>query len=264
MAASLASALAEAQVVADLVSASGIPAGNIFAPHTPAGMLMIGTHIWVGDEVQGLHHYVPVDPNNIDPVNTGKFVFDTNSEWSMGGGTACIPWCSIGQVVQDGSTRAYVASYDHAKGQPFQIGGPGVWMIQIQSPLGIFSPFEGVSPVAAGLGLSGDQPTAIALGPDTKLYVGFLKNGNIKRVANPSVLNPSSQNQTVESVGSTPNGQPMRAMAFLGADLYVATDQGLAVVHNAGACIGNAGSCGNAVCRTVLPARRTSASPPTA
>jgi len=214
--------------------------------------------------VQGLHHYVTVDPNNIDPVNTGKFVFDTNSEWSMGGGTACIPWCSIGQVVQDGSTRAYVASYDHAKGQPFQIGGPGVWMIQIQSPLGIFSPFEGVSPVAAGWGLSGDQPTAIALGPDTKLYVGFLKNGNIKRVANPSVLNPSSQNQTVESVGSTPNGQPMRAMAFLGADLYVATDQGLAVVHNAGACIGNAGSCGNAVCRTVLPARRTSASPPTA
>ena len=114
---------------------------------------MIGTHVWVGDEVQGLHHYVTVDPNNIDPVNTGKFVFDTNSEWSMGGGTACIPWCSIGQVVQDGSTRAYVASYDHAKGQPFQIGGPGVWMIQIQSPLGIFSPFEGVSPVAAGLGL---------------------------------------------------------------------------------------------------------------
>jgi len=241
------SALAQAQVAANLVTASGIPPANNFAPHTPAGMMMIGNNIWVGDEVQGLHHYVPVDPNNLDPINTGQWMFDTNTEWSIGGGTACVPWCSVGQVVLDGSTRAYVAVYDHAKGQPFQVGGPGVWMLQIQSPLGTFSPFEGVSPVAAGLGLSGDQPTAIALGPDGKLYVGFLKNGNIKRVTNPSVLNPTPQNQTVESVGGTPNGRPMRAMAFVGADLYVATDQGLAVVRNAGACIGNAGGCGNAV-----------------
>jgi hypothetical protein len=246
-AALLASALANGQIVADLVAASGIPTGNIFAPHTPAGMVIIGTNVWVGDEVQGLHHYVPVDPNNVDPINTGQFVFDTNTEWSMGGGTACVPWCSVGQVAQDGSTRVYVASYDHAKGQPGQVGGPGVWMVQLQSAFGNFSPFAGLSPVAAGLGLSGDQPTAVALGPDGKLYVGFLKNGNIKRVTNPSTLNPTSQNQTVESVGSTPNGRPMRAMAFVGADLYVATDQGLAVVRNVGACFGNAGGCGNAV-----------------
>jgi len=247
VAALLSCAFANAQIAADLVTAAGIPAGNNFAPHTPAGMMIIGPNIWVGDEVQGLHHYIPVDPNNLDPINTGQWMFDINTEWSIGGGGACIPWCSVGQVVQDGSTRAYVAAYDHAKGQPFQVGGPGVWMLQIQSPLGSFSPFGGVSPVAAGLGLSGDQPTAIALGPDGKLYVGFLKNGNIKRVTNPSILNPTPQTQTVESVGSTPNGRPMRAMAFVGADLYVATDQGLAVVRNAGACIGNAGGCGNAV-----------------
>ena len=247
VAALLASVLADAQVAADPVAASGIPAGNNFAPHTPAGMVIIGANVWVGDEAQGLRHYIPVDPNNVDPINTGQMMFDTNTEWSMGGGTACIPWCSVGQVAQDGSTRAYVASYDHAKGQPGQVGGPGVWMVQFQSAFGNFSPFAGLSPVAAGLGLSGDQPTAVALGPDGKLYVGFLKNGNIKRVTNPSVLNPSSQNQTVESVGGTPNGRPMRAMAFVEADLYVATDQGLAVVRNAGACLGNAGGCGNAV-----------------
>jgi hypothetical protein len=120
-------------------------------------------------------------------------------------------------------------------------------MIQIQSTFGDFSPFAGVSPVAQGLGLAGDQPTAVALGPDGKLYVGFLKNGNIKRVTNPSLLNPTAQSQTVESVGSTPNGRPMRSMAFLGGDLYVATDQGLAVVHNVSACINNQGGCGNAV-----------------
>jgi hypothetical protein len=247
MTALLASALADAQVAADPVAASGIPAGNNFAPHTPAGMVIVGSNIWVGDEAQGLRHYVPVDPNNVDPINTGQLMFDTNTQWSIGGGAACIPWCSVGQVAQDGSTRAYIASYDHAKGQPGQVGGPGVWMVQFQGAFGNFSPFAGVSPVAAGQGLSGDQPTAVAFGPDGKLYVGFLKNGNIKRVTNPSILNPTPQNQTVESVGATPNGRPMRAMAFVGGDLYVATDQELAVVRNAGACSGNAGGCGNAV-----------------
>ena len=110
-----------------------------------------------------------------------------------------------------------------------------------------FSAFEGLIPVAFGLGLSGDQPTALALGPDGKLYVGFLKSGNIKRVTNPSTFNPSPQNQTVESVGTTPNGRSMRAMAFLGQDLYMATDQDLAVVHNVTTCINNQGGCGNAV-----------------
>jgi hypothetical protein len=241
------SAPADAQINAELVAASGIPAGNNFAPHTPAGLMTIGTNVWVGDGAQGLRHYAPVDPNNTDPINTGQLEFDINTEWSIGGGTACVPWCSVGQVVTDGSTRAYAAIYDHAKGQPGQVGGPGVWMVQLQSQFTQFSPFAGLSPVAPGLGLSGDQPTAIALGPDGKLYVGFLKNGNIKRVTNPSIINATPQNQTVESVGGTPNGRSMRAMAFLGADLYVATDQGMAVVRNAGACIGNAGGCGNAI-----------------
>jgi hypothetical protein len=165
----------------------------------------------------------------------------------MGGGTACVPWCSVGQAVTDGSTRAYVAVWDHPKGQPGNFGGPGVWMIQIQPVFGNFSPFAGLSPLAPTFGLAGDLPTAIALGPDGKLYVGFLKNGNIKRITNPSLINPTSANQIVEGVGGTPNGRPMRAMAFLGADLYVATDQGLAVVHNATACLNNSGGCGNAV-----------------
>jgi hypothetical protein len=238
---------AGAQVVADLVAAPEIPAGRLFAPHTPAGVVISGPNLWVGDAAQGLRHYVPVDPANTDPINTGQLMFDIATDWSMGGGGLCVPWCSVGQVAQDGSTRAYVAAYDHQKGQPFQVGGPGIWRVEFQNVIGSFSPFGGASPVAPNLGLAGDLPTAVALGPDGKLYVGFLKNGNIKRVTNPSVLNPTPQTQTVESVGSTPNGRSMRAMAFLGADLYVATDQGLAVVRNAGACIVNLGGCGNAV-----------------
>ena len=246
-AAFLASMPASAQVAADLVAAPGIPAGSNFAPHTPAGVVIIGENLWVGDEAQGLRHYIPVDPNNADPINTGQLVFDTNPNFSIGGGTACLPWCSVGQAAQDGTSRAYVAVYDHAKGQPGNPGGPGVWMVSFQPVFGQFDAFEGVSPLAPGSGLAGDQPTAVALGPDGKLYVGFLKNGNIKRITNPSQQNPTSQTQTVESVGGSPNGRSMRAMAFSGADLYVATDQGLAVIHNAGTCLNNSGGCGNAV-----------------
>jgi hypothetical protein len=241
------SASVNAQVVADLVAGPGIPAGNALAPHTPSGTVIIGSNIWIGDEAQGLRHYIPVDPNNTDPLNKGQLMFDSNPEFSVGGGTACLPWCSVGQAAQDGSTLAFVSVWDHQKGQPGNFGGPGVWLVQFQPAFGAFDAVAGVSPMASSFGLGGDQPTALALGPDGKLYVGFLKNGNIKRIANPSQINPTSQNQTVESVGGTPNGRPMRAMAFLGADLYVATDQGLAVVHNATTCLNNSGGCGNAV-----------------
>ena len=55
-----AAAPASAQVAADLVAEAGIPAGNIFAPHTPAVMIIIGGILWVGEEAQGLRHYIPI------------------------------------------------------------------------------------------------------------------------------------------------------------------------------------------------------------
>jgi hypothetical protein len=171
--------------------------------------------------------------------------FDINTSFSVGGGS-CFLFCSVGQAAQDGNARAYIAVYDHAKGQPFAPAGGGVYMLPFLSDF-TFGAFEGLFTVAPGLGLAGDQPTALALGPDGKLYVGFLKNGNIKRVTNPSTFNPSPQTQTVESVGTAPNGRNVRAIAFLGPDLYIAKDQGLAVIHNVTTCINNQGGCGNAV-----------------
>ena len=66
-----AAAPARAQVAADPVAEAGIPTGNIFAADTLAGMMIIGANLWVGEEAQGFRHYIPVDPNNVDPVNTG-------------------------------------------------------------------------------------------------------------------------------------------------------------------------------------------------
>jgi hypothetical protein len=54
-----AAAPASAQVTEDLVAEAGIPAGNTFAPHTPARMMIIGANLWVGEEAQGRRHYIP-------------------------------------------------------------------------------------------------------------------------------------------------------------------------------------------------------------
>ena len=37
----------------------------------------------------------------------------------------------------------------------------------------------------------------------------------------------------MQSVGTAPNGRPVRSVAFVGADLYLATTDGLSVIHNA-------------------------------
>src|SRR5215831_8532365 len=92
---SLFSTPAHAQVAADLVAAPEIPPTNAFAPHTPAGMVVIGSDVWFGDAAQGLRHYVPVDPANTDALNVGTLQFDTNPQFSMGGGS-CFIWCSVG------------------------------------------------------------------------------------------------------------------------------------------------------------------------
>ena len=112
-AALLASVPASAQVAADLVAGPGIGGPGPEAPHTPAGMVVIGSNVWFGDAAQGFRHYIPVDPNNTDPLNTGTLQFDINTEFSIGGGS-CFLWCSVGQTAQDGSARAYVLhSFEH-------------------------------------------------------------------------------------------------------------------------------------------------------
>src|SRR5262249_46963323 len=156
-----------------------------------------------------------------DPLNTGQLQFDSTPNWSVGGGS-CALWCSVGQGAQDGSTRAYLAVYDHTKGQPGNFGGGGVWMITFPSLAELnIGVFLHARPVAPSLGWSGDLPTAVALGPEGQLYVGLVKNANIKRVVNPSAPSAAPA-EAVQSVGGKPSGRPTRAMAFLGADLYVA------------------------------------------
>ena len=227
----------EAQIVSTQRAGQGLPAGQVLAPSAPGGMVLLGSDIYIGDGAQGLRHSLPSDPATPDPVNTGILVLDTDQDHSAGGNTTlsaqlgggCMLFCSVGQVAFDGNTNVYVPAYDPPAGGRSPID-PGVWHLTIPtSPLGNWG-FQSL--VAPNAGLAGNQPTAVALGPDGDLYIGFLKNGDIIRVTNPQLL-PSGSTQVAQKIGTTPNGRPVRGLAFVGPDLYIATSQNLAMIQNA-------------------------------
>jgi hypothetical protein len=221
---------AQGQVLATERAAFGLPPGQVAAPNTPGGGVVVGRYVYVTDAVWGLRNYQPSDPNNADPVNSGTLIFDNaNDGLSMGGTSLCVFFCHAGQVAYDGNQTVYITAYDQPKGQPGSVDMPGVWRATIDPVYGFISPSALLVPHA---GLAGNQPTAIALGPDGNLYVGFLKNGSVVRILNP-LLDPSSPLQIVQSVGTSPNGRPIRSLAFIGSDLYVASTGGLAVIKNA-------------------------------
>jgi len=226
---------AQAQVVATQRAGQGLPPGQVQAPASPGGMVLIGSDIWYGDVNWGLRHLIP-DPNApvpADSVNNGTLVFDLDQSHSIGGNGLCLPFCSVGQIAYDG-VNVYAAVYDHQKGGPATTF-PGVWRMTPTLPVvANSSVWNQASPLAQNAGLAGNQPTALALGPDGNLYVGFLKNGNIVRIKNinPSPFDPN-QAQVVQSVGVPPNGRPVRSLTFVGPDLYIGTTDSLARISNA-------------------------------
>ena len=229
----VASPLVHAQVQATLRAEFNLPAGQVPAPNTPGGGVVVGSHVYATDQVNGLRHYRPADPNNPDPVNTGVLVFDNaNNGMSLGGTSLCIVLCKGGQVAYDGNQTVYIASYDQTKGQPGSLTFPGINRVTIDPVSGFVSWQYQLVPTS---GLASNLPSAIALGPDGNLYVGFLKNDSIVRIVNPQVnpANDPNKTQVVQSVGKSPNGSHVLSLAFVGRDLYVAHAQGLAVIKNA-------------------------------
>jgi hypothetical protein len=220
-------------VPAAQVAGFGLPPGEVAAPNTPGGGVVIGGNFYSGDGALGFRHWKPANPANPDPINSGILVFDPDGSKSVGGNGPCAPFCKVGQIAYDGSQTVYMAAYDQPKGQPFGLTHPGVYRVTLDAVRGFVTSQTLLAPT---FGLAGDLPTAIALGPDGNVYVGFLKNGNIKRITSPTLFDPTNdvnKTQAVQAVGATPNGRPSRGLAFVGHDLYVVHDQGLAVIRNA-------------------------------
>jgi hypothetical protein len=223
---------AQAQIVSTQRAGQGLPQGQVLAPSNPGGMFLVGPDIYIGDFKAGLRQFVPVpsDTPNPDPVNTGILVYDDNQNDNS---SPCVALCQTGQVIFDGSTNVYIPlNSQKTPGEPAPQPKAGIVHTIVRglpSPsvlsLGTF--------IAPNAGLEGSLPTALALGPDGQLYVGFLKNGNIVRISNPQLVGPTAGTQVVQSVGGTPNGRPVRALVFVGNDLYIASSDSLSVIKNA-------------------------------
>ena len=225
------------QVLATQRAGFNLPAGQVPAPNTPGGAVVVGSNLYTGDGANGFRHWKAADSTNSDPINTGLLVYDQTLGFGLGGGGLCLPFCQVGQIAHDGNQNVYLASYDHQKGNGATV--PGVYRLVIDLTTGFINQLVQLVPNA---GLAGNNPTAIAFGPDGNLYVGFLKNGNVERIVNPNVLpfDDPLKTQVVQSVGTAPNGRSIRSLAFVGADLYLATSDGLSVIKNAVApsCLG--------------------------
>ncbi len=210
-----------APVSAELRSAATlIPAGTVagFPPSAPAGGATVAAQPYVCDASEGLAPLVAVDASP-DPILA---VSASGLHLPFLGNVAP---AACGQIVFDGSGNVYVTQ--GALASNTASAATGILRQAVDPASGLLSGLPVV--IAANSGLGGNLPTAVAMGPDGALYFGNLKNGDIKRILNPG----SGTTQVVQSVGKTPNGRPMRAMAFLGNDLYLGSSDSLSVISGA-------------------------------
>jgi hypothetical protein len=203
-------------------SAALIPSGTpgVVPPTAPAGAAVAGTQPWICDAAKGFQPAVAMEQGVADPIlaigTTGiKLPISptttpaTCGQMAMSSdGTVYITQAVVDTTVTPSTARGVLrAAIDPATGA---FVGPSAY-------------------IATTAGLDGSQPTAVALGPDGNLYVGFLKSGDVKKIINPGV----GTTQVVQKIGSTPSGHPARGFAFVGNDLYIASIDAFSVIHNA-------------------------------
>jgi hypothetical protein len=204
-------------------SAALVPAatpGGV-APTAPAGGVVIGTQPWVCDAAKGFAPVVAIEQGVADPLlaigTAGALKLPispttipaTCGQTALGSnGAVYITQAVVDTSLTPSTNRGILRTFlDPATGA---IKGPSIY-------------------IATTAGLDGSQPTALAMGPDGSLYVGFLKSGNVKRILNPGF----GSTQVVQSVGNTPQGHPARAFAFVGNDLFIASADSLSIIINA-------------------------------
>jgi hypothetical protein len=87
---------------------------------------------------------------------------------------------------------------------------------------------------ANGCGLGGSFPWALALGPDSNLYVTFKLNGNLVRVTAPSI--PTVPCSNIVVMGTTADARRGLSVAWVGHDMWGSDIRGLWQIINADQC----------------------------
>lgn len=172
---------------------------------SPAGVLAMGTHVWVSDHVQGFCR--------LDAQLDGTFLINPNTC----NGAAASP----GQAAFDAATNFVYVPDNSAN-------SIGVWRLAFDPAT---ETVGSATLLAPGLGLGGLRTTAAALGADGNLYVGSIRTGDIKRV-----VNPAAASQTVQTVGRTSDGGGASALTVVGPDLYLAQAGAITRIANVQAC----------------------------
>jgi hypothetical protein len=211
-------------IKADLRSSAAVvtpPVAGEVLPTAPAGGVVVANQPWVCDASAGFAPVINTEPGLIDSF----LAVGTPGNIKLPISSTTVP-ATCGQSAFQNDGFAYVTqAVVDTKNTPST--ARGVLRVALNPNTGAFT--GAATYIATTAGLDGNQPTAAALGPDGKLYVGFLKSGNIKGIVNPE----TGSTQTVESVGNTPQGHAARAFAFVGDDLYIASVDALSVIHNA-------------------------------
>lgn len=177
-------------------------------------------HVWTADTTDGLCRLDPdLDTGGPFTVNAASCITTVSGTAFTPGRLAYDPLTNTLYSVSDG-TKANVARYHY---QPDGDSGQGLMSATAE--------FVGD---AGGCGLSGNFPWAVAMGPDSNLYVTFKTSGNIIRVISPaSAVVPCSN---VVVMGSTPDNRRGLGLTWIGHDLWGSDVRGLFNIPNADQC----------------------------
>jgi hypothetical protein len=206
-------------------SAAIVPVGTpgTVTPTALAGGGAIGAQPWACDARQGFAPVVAIEQGVADPL----LAIGTTGGVRLPISATTVP-ATCGQAALQSNGVVYITQAVVDTQNTPSIAR-GVLRMALDPATGaLIGPS---SYIATTAGLDGNQPTAVAMGPDGNLYVGY-----IKRIVNPGV----GSTQVVQSVGNTPQGHPARAFAFVGNDLFIASVDSLSIITNAtsAACTG--------------------------
>jgi uncharacterized repeat protein (TIGR01451 family) len=190
-------------------------------------------HLWTADTTDGLCR---LDPD----LDTGApFTVNTATCITTVSGTTFTP----GRLAYDQLTNTLYSVSDGAKANVARYH----YLPDGDSGLGLMNSAAEFLGDTNGCGLAGNFPWAVAMGPDTNLYVSFKISGNIIRVLSPSSTTVPCSNFVV--MGSTPDNRKGLSLAWIGHDLWGSDGRGLFNIANADQCSTPAN--GNSPCHGV-------------